>query len=137
MFLPAPLVGCAVLYSQEKKPNMKHYCLIFHTSRTLTPEELKQRRADITAWVKQVEEMGVTLDPRAFGETAAMFSREGGSVVSRQASSDPALTNLVFFDCEDPEKAVKIGRAHPGLHYGAAVEVREWSSPRAAVAGGV
>ena len=58
------------LHSQTARPQekpMKHYALLFHTSRTLTPEEVKQRGVEITAWVKQVTNMGITLDPRALG----------------------------------------------------------------------
>jgi hypothetical protein len=113
---------------------MKHYALLFHTSRSLTPEEQKQRAVEIAAWVKQVTEMGITLDPRALGETAATFSGKGGEVVPGNGSSDPTLSNLVFFDSPTKDHAIDIARIHPGLHYGVTVEVREWTSPRQATA---
>lgn len=109
---------------------MKHYALVFRTTRTLTPEELKQRQVEIAAWVKQVTDMGITLDPRALGETAANFSADGDKIVSHEGSSDPTLRNLVFFDSPSRDQAVSIARIHPGLHYGATVEVREWTSPQ-------
>ena len=113
---------------------MKHYALLFHTSRSLTPEEQKQRGVEITAWLKQVTEMGITLDPRALGETAATFSGRGPEVVPGNGSSDSTLSNLVFFDSPTKDQAVDIARIHPGLHYGVTVEVREWTSPRQAAA---
>jgi hypothetical protein len=109
---------------------MKHYALVFRATRTLTPEELKQRPVEIAAWVKRVEETGITLDPRNFEETAANFSAAGGEVVSRGGSSDSTLGTIVFFDSPSKEQAVEIARIHPGLHYGVTVEVREWTSPR-------
>jgi hypothetical protein len=109
---------------------MKHYALIFHNTRTATPVELEQRKREIAAWAKQVEDMGITLDPRSFGETAAVFPAEGNEIVHPKESSDPRFGNLVFFDSPSSEQAVDIGRIHPGLHYGASVEVREWTSPR-------
>jgi len=109
---------------------MKHYALLFHTSRTLSPGEVKQRGVEITAWVKQVTEMGITLDPRALGETAATFSGKGTEVIPGNGSIDPTLSNLVFFDSPTKDQAVDIARIHPGLHYGVTVEVREWTSPR-------
>jgi hypothetical protein len=109
---------------------MKHFALIFRATRTLTPEELKQRAADIAGWVKQVTENGVSLDPRNFGETAANFSKNGSGVVSHDGSRDPSLTTIVFIDAPTKEQAVDIARIHPGLNYGVAVEVREWTSPR-------
>ncbi len=112
---------------------MKHYALIFHTNanRTLTPKELQQRQVEITAWAKQVTDMGVTLDPRALGETAANFSVQGDKIVSHEGSSDPTFRNLVFFESPSRDQAVNIARIHPGLHYGSTVEVREWTDPRA------
>jgi hypothetical protein len=126
-------VLCQPIHAQTASPQekpMKHYALLFHTSRTLTPDEQKQRALDIAAWVKGVTEMGVTLDPRSLGETAANFSTEGGEIVSRHGSSDPTFSNIVFFDCSSREQAVEIARRHPGLHYGVTVEVRQWTSPR-------
>lgn len=113
---------------------MKHYALLFHSTRTLAPEELKQRGVEIAAWAKQVKDMGITLDPRSLGETAAIFSAEGSEVVSRNGASDTTLRNLVFFDSPSKDQAVNIARIHPGLHYGATVEVREWTSPLATAA---
>ena len=127
------------LHSQSPNPQekpMKHYALIFHTNsnRTLTPKELHERQVEITAWAKQVTAMGVTLDPRALGETAANFSVEGDKIVSHDGSSDPTFRNLVFFDSASKDQAVNIARIHPGLHYGSTVEVREWTDPRQAAA---
>jgi len=124
---------CQPIHSQtaipQEKP-VKHYALVFRTSRMLTPEEQKQRAVEIAAWVKQVTDMGIMLDPRALGETVANFSAEGDKIVSREGPSDPTLRNLVFFDSSSKEQAVNIARIHPGLHYGVTVEVREWTSPR-------
>ena len=109
---------------------MKHYALIFHSTRTFAHEELKQRAVDIAAWVKKVTDMGITLDPRNFGDTLAAFVMEDSKVVSRNGSSGPKHATIVFFDSPSSEQAVDIARIHPGLHYGATVEVREWTSPR-------
>jgi hypothetical protein len=119
--------------SPQEKP-MKHYALLFHTSRTVTPEEQRQRAVEIAAWVKQVTEMGITLDPRSLGETAANFAAKGTEIISSNGSMDPSLSNIVFFDSPSKDQAVDIARIHPGLHYGVTVEVREWTSPRQAAA---
>ena len=146
--LPLALLACLAvliqpLHSQtpgsqpsnpQEKP-VKHYALIFHTSRTtLTPEEANQRQLEITAWAKQVTDMGVKLDPRALVETVANFSIEGEKIVSHEGSGDPTFRNLVFFDSASRDQAVTIARTHPGLHYGSTVEVREWTDPRQAAA---
>jgi hypothetical protein len=135
------IVPCVMLSPQaiaqtaprQEKP-MKHYALIFHATRTFTPEEQKQRAVDIAGWVKKVTDMGITLDPRNFGDTLATFALEDTKVVSRNGSSGPKPATIVFFDSPSSEQAVDIARIHPGLNYGVTVEVREWTSPRELVA---
>ncbi|MCU1274407.1 MAG: hypothetical protein JWO48_1838 [Bryobacterales bacterium] len=109
---------------------MKHYALLFHATRALTPEEVKQRAVEIAAWVQQVTEIGITLDPRSLGETATTFAVKGNDVVSRTGSNDPTLSTIVFFDSQSSDQASNIARKHPGMHYGVTVELREWTSPR-------
>jgi hypothetical protein len=131
------VVLCAMLPAQpiaqtaarQEKP-MKHYALIFHATRTFTPEEQKQRAVDIGAWVKKVTDMGIDLDPRNFGDTLATFTLEDSKVVSRSGSTGPKPATIVFFDSPSSEQAVDIAHIHPGLNYGVTVEVREWTSPR-------
>lgn len=113
---------------------MKHYALLFRATRTFTPEELKQRPIDIAAWVKEVTDMGITLDPRTLGETVASLSPEGGGIVSGEGSMDPALANILFFDSDSRDQAINIARMHPGLHYGVRIELREWTTPAPLVA---
>jgi hypothetical protein len=115
--------------ARQEKP-MKHYALIFHATRTLSPEEQKQRTVDIAGWVKKVTDMGITLDPRNFGDTLASFALEDNKVVSRNGSSGAKSATIVFFDSPRSEQAVDIARIHPGLNYGVTVEVQEWTSPR-------
>lgn len=109
---------------------MAHYALIFRPTRTVNPAEQTQRVVDILDWVKQVSDMGITLDPRSFGETLASFSSESGEIVSGNSPTAPTLAAIVFFDSADRDRAVHIARIHPGLRYGVSVEVREWTSPR-------
>jgi hypothetical protein len=109
---------------------MKHYALIFRSTRTLTPEEMKQRQVEIASWVERVTDMGITLDPRNFTGIAANLSAQGSEIVSREGSSDPTLGTIVFFDSPSTGQSVEIARMHPGLRYGVTVEVREWTSPR-------
>lgn len=111
---------------------MTHYALIFHTSRALSPEEIKQRGTDISEWVKKVTEMGVELDPRALGQSLLIRPAQNGTGSSPEGSSDPHLSNLVFFDSSDREQALTIAKLHPSVKYGVSLELREWTSPRTA-----
>lgn len=112
---------------------MQHYVLVFHVTRTVTPDEAKKRAEEIAAYVKQVTGMGIELDPKALGKTVVMLSSKDGKVVESHEPSDPSFTNLLFFDASE-EQALTVARIHPGLHYGTTVELREWSSPKQAAA---
>jgi hypothetical protein len=114
--------------TQEK--SMKHYAMIFYPSRALAPEELKQRQVEILKWAKDVAAMGIHLDPRSFTAPVARLSLANGEVVSGNEGEDSAFSNIVFFDSASEEQAMRVAKSHPGLHYGARVEVREWTSPR-------
>jgi hypothetical protein len=113
---------------------MKHYALIFYSTRTLTPDEQKQRQVDIASWVKQVSDLGISLDPRSFGETEADLPAQGTLAAPGKKSSDPTMVTIVFFDSADRDQAVNIARMHPGPRYGVAVKLREWTSPRETLA---
>ena len=108
---------------------MKHYAMIFYSSRALTPEELKQRQVEILNWAKDVTAMGIRLDPRSFAAPVARLSLLNGEVVSGNEGEGFAFSNIVFFDSASEEQALRVAKSHPGLHYGARVEVREWTSP--------
>jgi hypothetical protein len=134
MLLVSVAVACQPTYSQtvnaQEKP-MKHYALVFYPSRTLTPEELKQRQIEILEWAKNVTSMGVALDPRAFGSPLARWTPPGGGVASGNEEAGPAFTNIVFFNSASEEQAMRVAKTHPGLRYGTAIELREWTPPRA------
>lgn len=108
---------------------MKHYAMIFYPSRALTPEELKQRQEEILNWANDVTAKGIHLDPRSFVAPVARLSLSNGEVVSANDKEDSAFSNIVFFDSASQEQAVYVAETHPGLHYGARVEVRAWTSP--------
>jgi hypothetical protein len=112
----------------------QHYALVFYAGRALSPEELKQREVAIAAWVEQVTGMGIWLDPRSLARTAATFSAEGDQGIARKEPNEPTLSTIVFFDSPSGEQALKIAGMHPGVKYGATLEVREWTSPREAAA---
>ncbi|HTZ60758.1 MAG TPA: hypothetical protein VMB49_21760 [Acidobacteriaceae bacterium] len=109
---------------------MKHYALIFQLTRAFTPDEQQRRPAEIGAWVKKVTDMGIMLDPRNFGDTLGGFAMKDSQLISTDGSGGPNPATIVFFDSPSAEQAVEIARIHPGLRYGATVDVREWTSPR-------
>jgi hypothetical protein len=134
MLLACVVLVCRPIHSQTaatQEKLMKHYALVFYAStRTLTPAELKQRQVEILDWAREVTAMGVNLDPRSFHAPLARLSPSGGEVVSANDGTSAPFSNIVFFDSASEEQAMHVAKIHPGLHYGATVEVREWTSPR-------
>jgi hypothetical protein len=109
---------------------MKHYSMIFYASHALTPEELKQRQVEIGKWAQDVTALGIHLDPRSFGTPIGQFSfSEDGVIDSRNGGTGAAFSNIVFLDSESEEQVLHVAKIHPGVNYGARVEVREWTSP--------
>ena len=106
---------------------MHHYALLFRTTRVITADEQKQRIADISAWIKQVTEMGVSLDPHTLEETIVAIPAEGTQTAG---SPDATLSNIVLFDATTREQAIEIAHLHPAPRYGVSIELREWTAPR-------
>ncbi|HKO18880.1 MAG TPA: hypothetical protein VJU82_08335, partial [Acidobacteriaceae bacterium] len=112
--------------TNAQESSMHHYVLLFRTTRTLTPDEQKQRVADISAWIKQVTDMGVSLDPHTLEDTVVSIPAEGAET---SGGPDPTLSNFVLFDATR-DQAIQIARLHPAPRYGVSVELREWTAPR-------
>lgn len=109
---------------------MKHFVMIFRTTRPFTPEELQRRGPEIQAWVHRVQQMGITLDPRNLDEVVTVISPNAGETVSSNQSKDPSLATIVYFDASSEKEALEVAKTHPAPHYGVIVELREWSAPR-------
>lgn|SRR5262245_5292897 len=116
--------------AKENQP-MKHFLIIFRQGpKQLTESELKSRTEETRAWAQHQNAAGHKLDPHILAPEGFWIEPDGGSgPVS--ATSAGALTALLFLEARDLAQAVEIARAHPGLRYGASVEVRPWAPPPA------
>ncbi len=112
-------------------PPMKSFVIIFRQGpRQLTEAELKSRTEATRAWAQQQNAAGHKLDPHILDPEGFRIEPDGGSAPV-QATAAGALTALLFLEARDLAQAVEIARAHPGLRYGASVEVRPWAPPPA------
>ena len=103
-----------------------------HTSRTLTPEELKQRRIEIAAWAKEgARTWGFTLDPRSPRRNGSdLLHRRKQGRLPQWVKRSHTLPTIVFFDSSSRDQAIDTRAKAPGpARYGVTVEVREWTSP--------
>jgi hypothetical protein len=110
---------------------MKQFIYIFRQSRkvTLSPEQQKQRTADVRAWAMAQIAEGRKLDPRILGEEHYQVTRDDEGV-SSSGLNEGSVVAVTFLDAVNLSEAAKVAKTHPGPRYGVSVEVREWSSPQ-------
>lgn len=110
----------------EKKP-MKPFVLIFRQgARPLSPADLEARGREVVAWAARHNAEGHKLDPRILDSQSHRLAPDGDADLAPQ---DAPLTALLFLEAADIAQAVEIARSHPGVRFGASVEVRPWSPP--------
>src|SRR5215469_14681199 len=108
---------------------MKPFVFIFRQGdRTLSDEELKQRTEEARAWALGRLAKGLKLDPRIMIPEYCRVSAAGESR-DLPPGTDTPPTAMLFLEAGDAAEAVAMAKTHPGLRYGASIEVREWTSP--------
>jgi len=113
----------------EKSGAMKSFVFLFRQGpRQLTEAELKRRADEVRAWALEQNSNGHKLDPRILD---AQLYRLGpdGDAAPVEASSERPITAILFVAAHDFADATRIAKSHPGLRYGASVEVRGWGPP--------
>ncbi|HEV8578932.1 MAG TPA: hypothetical protein VGX68_07585 [Thermoanaerobaculia bacterium] len=117
--------------TEESNQPMKPFVIIFRQGpRQLTEADLKKRTEETRAWARQQNAAGHKLDPHILAPEGQRIEPDGsgGPVAATSAGS---ITALLFLEARDLAQAVDVARAHPGLRYGASVEVRPWAPPPA------
>lgn len=105
---------------------MKPFVLIFRQgTRPLSPADLESRGREVVAWAARHNQAGHKLDPRILDPQSHRLAPEGAG----SAPEDAPLTALLFLEAHDVAQAMSIAQEHPGVRYGASVEVRAWSPP--------
>ena len=66
------------------------------------------------------------------GQEYCRISAEGESHVPQGTDSPPAA--MLFIEAGNDAEAIALAKTHPGLRYGASIEVRLWTSPLPAAA---
>ena len=108
---------------------MKPFVFLFRQGpRQLTDAELKHRAEEVREWAVVQNSEGHHLDPRILD---AQIYRIGpnGKEAPAEASGDRPVTAILFVQARDFSDATRIAASHPGLRYGASVEVRGWAPP--------
>jgi hypothetical protein len=108
---------------------MKPFVFIFRQGdHTLSGEELKQRTDEARAWALSRLANGQKLEPRIMAPEYCRVSATGETRdLPHGADAPPAA--MLFLEAGDAAEAVAMAKTHPGLRYGASIEVREWTSP--------
>lgn len=117
-----------VLNPTQSDSSMKTFVLIFRqaTSRPRTDAERQRLAEEMGPWARRQNDAGHKLDPRILAPEKA----HRGSQISPDATAEAwPVTALMFLEAHDLSAATAIAESHPGLRYGAAVEVRPWAAP--------
>jgi hypothetical protein len=113
--------------SMKETAGMKTFVLIFRqpNHQPLTDAEKHSLAKEMGPWARHQIETGHKLDPHILGPE----SMRRGSELSADQSGTWPITALLFLEAHDLSEATQIAESHPGLRYGANVEVRPWSPP--------
>ena len=104
--------------------------MIFRQELARPRTEVEQQRLaeEMGPWARKINAAGHKLDPRILAAQVASFGADGSPVRSTDAWP---VTALLFVEASDLNEAAQIAASHPGLQYGAQVEVRPWALPAA------
>lgn len=114
---------------------MHPFVIIFRQGpRTLTDAEKRERSAETTIWARRQNDAGHALEPRILAPERALAGSSSAAgaagAADTQAGADASLvTALLFLEARDLREAAQVAESHPALRYGAAIEVRPWTSP--------
>lgn len=128
--LVAALVAAQPATNGEKghpmsQDNRTYVAIIRLTSGALDSPTLAKRDGEIRLWGKELREKGVVLEPRMLGTERADL----GSRPAAERSTKQEVAALLFLEAPDFIAARAVAETHPGLRYGATVELRPWSLP--------
>jgi hypothetical protein len=105
---------------------LKTFVIIFRQAGTLSESDTQRRAQETGAWARHQNAGGHKLDPRILASERA-HPRPDHSAAA--AAPEWPITALLFLEAHDLAEAAQIAGAHPGLRYGADVEVRPWAPP--------
>ncbi|MGC4047876.1 MAG: hypothetical protein QM758_29120 [Armatimonas sp.] len=99
---------------------MEKFVLLFRQQAPLSEADLKNRAKETRPWALKQNAAGHKLEPRILGKESAYIG-----------ANKPAetVTALLFLEARDLKEAIAIAQTHPGVRYGATVEVRPWDVP--------
>ena len=119
----------APIAAEEGAP-MKHFIFLFRQSPTALSKADEQRRADeVFEWAQQQNSQGRRLDPRKLGKDIHRIFPSGLLHATCECDVE-SLSAILFLEAHNFDEAVRIAESHPGLKYGASVEIREWAPPQ-------
>jgi hypothetical protein len=107
---------------------MNHFVVIFRQRPgELTAEEVARRNTETHAWALTQNAAGHALDARILTAESELIAPERAR--SSAPVADVPVTAILFLEARDLADAVAVARAHPGLRFGASIEVRPWAPP--------
>ena len=103
---------------------MQDFVLIFRLTRALSNADRAELTDQTRGWARTSNHAGHLLEPRMLGSDKSVLGPSGDALCG-----SILLTALLFLKARDRDDAMSIAAGHPGLQYGASIEVRDWSGP--------
>ncbi|HUA98891.1 MAG TPA: hypothetical protein VMA34_11240 [Terracidiphilus sp.] len=108
---------------------MKPFVFVFRQSGPPPAGEQAQRRSEeVRAWALELRDQGHKLQPHILGEQSYFATANGNT----HTAAGDTVTAVLIVDFSSLDEAKAAAEAHPGLRYGASVEVREAFPPAGA-----
>lgn len=102
------------------------FVFIFRQAAGLSADDRRRRAEETSAWARIQNQRGHHLEPRIL-EPEVAFRGTGDSATIGGAAAP--ITALLFLQAADIGEAAVIAESHPGVTYGASVEIRRWAPP--------
>ncbi len=107
---------------------MKPFVLIFRQNpqKPRSAADSTKLAAEMRPWAQRQNEEGRKLTPHILEPESRNFGTDSPATALQGVWP---VSALLFINARDLNEAAEIAQSHPGLHYGAVVEVRAWTVP--------
>jgi len=115
-----------MLKSMTAHHSPQTFVFIFRQGAGLSDDDRRRRAEETSAWARIHNQRGHHLEPRILEPEVALRGTAHSATIGGDAAP---ITALLFVQAADIGEAALIAESHPGVKYGASVEIRRWAPP--------
>ncbi|HWL87924.1 MAG TPA: hypothetical protein VNO21_19100 [Polyangiaceae bacterium] len=99
---------------------MPEFALVFHSTRSLSPEDLARRNDAARDWAIARKREGILHSPYPLQDEGFTVSQGGVNPITASG----AVAAVLIVEAADLSSAVELVKGHPGLAFGTQIDVR-------------